>query len=518
MEQSATARAESFEVLVGAQAGKALSTDDVIVLALPLFQQVAALHAEGKVAALAGSDIVVNGEGALALRQPDGHTPAFDIAAVHAVQPQPASNLNIVGTLERTHNEDGVQKVRDLSVQTDLAAPIVRPVYLPGPASWEKAIGHHDDITDVFLLGMLLASLACGLDFDDHDELSSFAANRHNLFALNDKLHPIVAQVIVEMTEVNRHDRATDVASLATRLRTWREQPTGLDVERVLNTASGVAPRRAAVLRHLRDRLFDLSRRNRLLYFRPTAATVNLTVASVPLMLQVERIRADQICTWGGGFAEDVTAGKSMVLQNWLRFDDQPYLPSSLDQLLAETRRDRAEYGFSNLRLVVAFLRWHNLKEAPDERVLTPLLWLPVELSKRKGVKDQYVIHVSGRRGGIQPCAAPSPEPVVRHRPARDGRSLQDAGRRHPCRYPGANPPLRTRSRIAPGRESHPAPDQAKSPATHAAIPAPPPRSRGQDAQQRLAAALQLCTRRLPAAGPRPVRTLGASQRTAAAL
>jgi hypothetical protein len=87
-----------------------------------------------------------------------------------------------------------------------------------------------------------------------------------------------------------------------------------------------------------------------------------------------------------------VVAGKPVALQQWLRFDDQPYLPAALDQLLADTRRDRAEFGFSNLRLVVAFLRWHNLKEDPDERILTPLLWLPVELVKKKGVRDQYVL------------------------------------------------------------------------------------------------------------------------------
>ncbi|WP_197325742.1 AAA domain-containing protein [Ralstonia solanacearum] len=382
----------TLRTLIEAQAGAALPTDDVVVLSLPLFQQVAALHAQGKVASLNTDSILVNEDGSLGLRRPDGDAPTMDIGAVQRVQPHPASGLNIVGTLQRTHTDDGLQEVRDLSLQLDPSVPIVRPVYLPGPASWELQLGHHDEISDLFLLGMALASLACGLDFADEDDLRSFVAHRRNLFLLCDRLHPIVAAVIVEMTEINRHDRATDVAALATRLRTWREQPLGLDVERALAGASGAAPRRTAVLAHLRDRLFDLSRRNRLLYFRPTAANVNLTVASVPLMLQIESVRPEHICTWGGPFADDVTAGRPVSLQQWLRFDDQPYLPAVLDRLIADTRRDRAEYGFSNLRLVIAFLRWHNLKEAPDERILTPLLWLPVELVKRKGVRDQYVI------------------------------------------------------------------------------------------------------------------------------
>jgi len=389
--------------LVEAQAGAALSTDDVLLLVLPLFSQVAALHAQGRVAALEPDNILLNENGALQLRRAEGDAPRMDIAAVHKVQPHPASGLNIVGTLQTQRNEGAGLVASDQEVQLDLATAIARPVHLPGPGSWEKLVGHHDEISDVYMLGMALASLACGLDFRDENDLQQFAGARRNLFLLHERLHPIVAAVIVEMTEVNRHERATDVGALAARLRTWRDQPQVLDVERALAGASGAAPRRTAVLSHLRDRLFDLSRRNRLLYFRPTAATVNLTVASVPLMLQVESIRAEQICTWGGPFAAELVAGKAVALQGWLRFDDQPYLPAALDQLISETRRDRAEYGFSNLRLVLAFLRWHNLKEAPDERITTPLLWLPVELVKRKGVRDQYVIQCEGGEAEFNP-------------------------------------------------------------------------------------------------------------------
>ena len=389
--------------LIAAQASAALSTDDVLVLVLPLFHQVAALHAQGKVAALDADSILVGEDGALLLRRAEGESPAIDIGAVHRVQPHPASGLNIVGTLQRTHADDGRREETDLALQLDVIAPIERPVYLPGPVSWELQIGHHDEISDIFLLGMMLASLACGFDFADEDDLRSFVAHRRNLFLVCERLHPIVAAVIVEMTEINRHDRATGLATLTTRLSTWREQPLVLDVERALATASGAMPRRSAVLAHLRDRLFDLSRRNRLLHFRPSAASVNLTVASVPLMLQIESVRPEHICTWGGPFADDLISGKQVSLQRWLRFDDQPYLPAAFDRLITETRRDRAEFGFSNLRLVIAFLRWHNLKESPDERIVSPLLWLPVELVKRKGVRDQYVIQCTSGEAEFNP-------------------------------------------------------------------------------------------------------------------
>jgi predicted DNA-binding WGR domain protein/very-short-patch-repair endonuclease len=400
---SSPAAAASLRELIDAQAGKLLSNDDLLVLMLPLFAQVAELHAQGRVAALGEDKLLVGQQGGLSLRHPEGQAPQMDIDAVHALQPHLSSGLSIVGALQLDHHAEGQRTQHDLALPEDESAPMTRPVYLSGPKSWEMALGHHDEITDVFQLGMLLGGLACGLDLAEQDDLRLFVRHRHNLFELHDKLSPIIASVIVEMTELNRHDRATDVAALALRLRTWRDQPVALGVERALAGKDGVAPRRIAVLSHLRDRLFDLSRRNRLLYFRPTSANVNLTVASVPLMLNVDSIKPEQICTWCGPFAEQLVAGKPISLQNWLRFDDQLYLPATLDKLISETRHDRAEFGFSNLRLVVAFLRWHNLKEAPDERIVSPLLWLPVELVKRKGVRDQYLVQCSTSEAEFNP-------------------------------------------------------------------------------------------------------------------
>jgi predicted DNA-binding WGR domain protein len=398
-----TPGSQTLAALLAAQAGIPLSTDDVLLLVLPLYEQVAGLHAQGRVASLDSDSILVAEAGALGLRNPAGAEPRMAIDAVRKVQPHAASALNIIGTLQRSREEGYGEHISDDALQLNASAPVERPVFIPGPGNWELVLGHHDEISDVFMLGMALAGLACGLDFSDEDDLQRFVAHRRNLFRIHEKLNPILAAVIVEMTELNRHERATDVASLATRLLTWREQPQGLDVERVLAGATEATPRRTAVLGHLRDRLFDLSRRNRLLHFRPTAATVNLTVASVPLMLQVHNVRAEQICTWGLSFAGEVLSGKSVDLQRWLRFEDQPYLPGVLDRLIAETRRDRAEYGFSNLRLVLAFLRWHNLKEAPEERVVTPLLWLPAELVKRKGVRDQYTLQCAGSEAEFNP-------------------------------------------------------------------------------------------------------------------
>ena len=67
---------------------------------------------------------------------------------------------------------------------------MTRPVYLPGYVTWEHRLKHHDPLTDIFSLGMILASLACGMDFADPEILRSFVAHRRNLFSLSAGLHP----------------------------------------------------------------------------------------------------------------------------------------------------------------------------------------------------------------------------------------------------------------------------------------------------------------------------------------
>ena len=394
---------QSFAQLLVAQAEIQRPIDDVLFMMVPLLREVAQLHAHDLVASLNASTVVQGPSGALQLSSPAGLTATHAAWRLREVQPAQGSALNVIGELRVTRDSELGVDVDNLQVQDDDSQPIKKPVFVPGFRSWEQLIGHHDQISDIFHLGQLLACLALGLNFQDAEDLHLFAARRRNLFLIAPRLNPVLASVIVEMTELNRHQRATDLPSIIQRLENWRDQPAGLDVERVLAAAKGPGSRRTAVLEHLRDRLFDLSRRNRLLHFRPTQANVNLTIASVPLVLHIESIQADRLCTWDGSFSEQVLTGKPLSLQKWLRFDDQIYLPASLDKLIQETRRDRAEFGFSNLRLVVAFMRWHNLKEVPEERILSPLLWLPVELVKKKGVRDQYVLQCEETEAEFNP-------------------------------------------------------------------------------------------------------------------
>ncbi len=411
---SPTPTAALLQLLDTADTHGGLQTDDVLKLVLPLLREVLALHEQGQVAALGTAFAYrVTDVPALALSQPEGQAPLRHLEAIAPLEQPAASVLRVVGEQRITIDADAGVSLDNLEVMADAGPDTVptRRAYLPGYTAWELRLGHHDALSDILCLGQVLASLSCGLDFAVGEELARFAAHRANLFELNRRLHPVVAAVIFEMTALDRHERARDLPSVIRRLETYRDQPLDLDLglDRVAPARNGPGQRRQAIQLHLRDRLFDLSRRNRLLYFKPTQAHVNLTIASVPLVVDMHSIRVDQLCVWDGRFATDIASCDPVPLARWLRFEDQPYLPGALDRILQEARRDRSEYGFSQLSLVIAFLRWHNLKEGaaggPEqaERIASPLLMLPVELTRKKGVRDQYLLEAATHEAQVNP-------------------------------------------------------------------------------------------------------------------
>src|SRR6266404_3027180 len=399
-------QAPFVEFLEAGVAKDGFETDDVLAALLPLMKQVLAAHQAGLVAPLNGiQDLVLSEQDQLMFVPAKISPPKKNTSKVEALQSPASGAVEVVAESRRTADIDrGSLTVSDLGVGA-ADDTIAKPVFLPNYQSWERTVGHHDELTDVFSLGMLLASLACGLDFTDASELEVFTVNRSNLFGVNRRLNPVVASVIVQMTELNRHQRAPDLAQMISRLENYREQPDDLDFNRIEGfMEAGFTGRRRLIQSHLRDRLFEISRRNRLIYFKPTLQTLNLTVASVPLVLDYRNIKLEQLFVWHPELAATVTEGGPMSLGKYLRFEDAPYIPGVLDKIISEARRDRAEYGFAQLRLVLCFLRWHNLKEAANERIHSPLLLLPVELTKKKGVRDNYVLDPTTSEAEVNPA------------------------------------------------------------------------------------------------------------------
>jgi predicted DNA-binding WGR domain protein len=382
------------------------TTEDALACFLPLVRLTGAAHQAGLVAPLAGiNDLHVEG-GHIWFEESRRQPPSVNAGAVARLEKPAATAVEIISEFRLTTNVDQGQETITSAQIGKRGEEMTRPLYLPGYVSWEHEIGHHDPLTDTFSLGMILASLVCGLDLNDPEHLARLVRHRPNLFELSPALHPVLAKAVGRMTELVRSRRPQDLAGLLHALENYRDQDIDFDLElaRIPEWKSADPKgKRGLILTRLQQRLFEISRRNRLLHFRPTMQTVNLTLASVPLSFDIGSIRPDQILTWNDPLQQAVVSGKPLSLNKHLRFEEAVYLPSQLDQIRNEANRDQAEYGFAQLRLVLCFLRWSNLKETPPERFDSPLVLLPVRLTRCKGVRDVYTLEAQSTEAEINP-------------------------------------------------------------------------------------------------------------------
>lgn len=54
----------------------------------------------------------------------------------------------------------------------------------------------------------------------------------------------------------------------------------------------------------------------------------------------------------------------------------------------------------------IVFLHWYDFKEDQTEKISTPLLLLPVKLTKKKGLKDQYLLDFVQTEAEVNPVLA----------------------------------------------------------------------------------------------------------------
>jgi AAA domain/Protein of unknown function (DUF4011)/REase_MTES_1575 len=379
-----------------------IGTEDVLSVFLPLAKQVGTLHATGKIAPLNGIDKLQVSLGHLWFANSEAKNPFLNWSALEKIQKPRHGNIHVTQSYRDKMGDDDTE-FSDAEV-ADPNEKEIRAAYYKNFQVFEQRLGHHDPLSDIFVLGLVLGSLATQLDLSEQAQLNTFVERRRALSRYYPRIHPAIAKQIRQMTTLDRDERAREMSSIVYNLEHYREQDSAnndaLDITEVTKGLDKKTARQNIQSR-LRNRLFDLSRRNRLLYFRDSSATTNLTIGSVPMVLDTARIRAQQILHFNEDLCRDLN--RPIELGRWLRFEDYGFLTSGLDKLRLDAQRDEREYGFSQLRLVVAFLKWTNLKEAPNERISSPLIMIPVKLSKRKGVKDSVVLEAETADAEINP-------------------------------------------------------------------------------------------------------------------
>lgn len=389
---------------------RSLSTEDVLTAFVPLMQQVITTHTSDRVAPLDGVHALQVDNGAIWYPRANERPGQNQLRRVQRLLQPSSQAVDVVGEYRVTHDV-GTPRDQQTNLRiVDSDEPATQPVWIPGYRSWEHTLDHHDPLTDIFCLGQILASLACGLDLSDSSDHQRFVEHRSNLFAINPDLHPVLASTITAMTDLDRHARPPQLPALLNTLRNYRDQAIDFDTDLAREQLDGredLPTRRQAILRKLQERLFEINRRNRLLQFRSTMQTVNLTHASIPLLFDVQQVREDQVLTWGGEFRRELLKLKPVTLNRYLNFREAVYLPGSLDRIRVEARRDQTEYGFAQLRLILCFLNWADLKADPPELYESPLLLLPVRLGLKKGIHDRYTLTADETTAEVNP--------VIRH-------------------------------------------------------------------------------------------------------
>ncbi|WP_276502432.1 AAA domain-containing protein [Terrimonas pollutisoli] len=388
------------------------ATDDVIAFVMPLFEEVLGFHEAGLVAPFEKEHTLFISDNRLDIDEQWAHNP---VTAKNKLKELFASfqskQFDIVGkTKMEADVDEGTYRVENMLVHFNSNETLQYPAFIKGYNCFEVIVGHHDAQTDIFCLGLVLGSMALGLDLNDEEDLKMFVEYRRNPVQYNHRIHPTISSLITEMTELDRHKRTPDLYDVIHRLQHYRDYDPEKQTD-LSNVAGWVnkelKERSQFILNKLRNRLFDTSRRNRLLFYKPNMRFVNLTVSSVPMVLHYQSIRPDLLFTWNSDVSSKVAGMKEIVLNKYLRFEDHQYLPSALDKIRVESQRDVQEYGFSQLKLVITFLNWHNLKEDAQERIQSPLLLIPVELKKTKRLKeDHYTMKVLDNAAEVNPVLA----------------------------------------------------------------------------------------------------------------
>lgn len=383
------------------------ANDDIVAIMLPLLKTVAAIHNQGKVASL--DDIstiyIQNEQFQIADHAVDLQN---NVVAISSLFKSKSSTFEITGehynTIEIGEDINRASVDNNVS-ETDLENT-KRAVYVKDYSCFELKFDHHDPLTDIFILGMMLASIALQFDFTEIEEVNKFVEYRKKMYFLNTKINPAIANIILGMTELNRDSRWKDLNEIIEKLKNYRDYNPETEYD-LANLVDAKRQNRTQFIHEkLRNRLFDNSKRNRLLYFQPNLKFLNLTVSSVPQALNYENIDPNSIFYWNQEISKKISNTSTISLNKYLEIEDNPYIIPTLDKIRLEANKDINEYGFSQLKLAICNLNWFNTKENSSEKIVSPLLLVAVTLTKKKGLKDQYSLEFTDSEVEINPVLA----------------------------------------------------------------------------------------------------------------
>jgi hypothetical protein len=185
------------------------ATDDVIAFVVPLFEEVLSFHEVRTVAPFEQEATLFITDNRLDVGEQFAHVPKHGLSKIKALtQKTESKQFDVVGKVKVNADvDDGSYELENLQVHLNDEEAIQYAAYIKGYSSYEILLGHHDELTDIFCLGLILGSMALGLDLYDEEDLKLFAEHRTNPAQYNPRVHATVSTLLTEMTELDRNKR-----------------------------------------------------------------------------------------------------------------------------------------------------------------------------------------------------------------------------------------------------------------------------------------------------------------------
>ncbi len=384
------------------------TNEDLVGIFAPMLMQLENYHSNDFVLLHKGIDsFTANESGRIRLNEGLAIQSKVNLDKIENILPEHNESFDIIA--EQDFIADLSEQeivVIDKEVVDDMADNIVTPVYLTDYKSYEDLFEHHDPLTDIQILGLFMASLAFSLDFRIKEDVEILNKVIKNPVYANNVVHPNLLKLIIDMVQLDRRKRVRDAYSARIRLENYLDynyntQEDFDDVLEQYKTEEG--DRNKWILSKLRNRLFDLSRRNRLIYFKKSSRYVNLTLGSVPYVLDYKNIRPEKLVIWNEEIENVLKNAGTIKLNNYLKIKENPQIAISLKKVFYEGNRDIAEFGFNQLKLAFCYLNWYNYKENRNEKIQSPLLLIPARLKKRKGINDIFSLELLQTEAQVNP-------------------------------------------------------------------------------------------------------------------
>ena len=366
--------------------GVTCGNEDLVAIFLPLIETVCKIHNNGKVSQLNDFNQIIVAENYLDINEV-GIEITTNVDTLNSFFTEKFSGLEVT---ENIRHKIEIGDDYTINMIDNSSDDRIRPDYLQNYQSYELLLGHHDPLTDIYLIGILMASIAYSFDFCEQSDVDSFAQYRKNMVFNHPRIHPALANLIYGMTELDRRKRWKDINEVKEKLKNYFDYNPDIEYDLSELVDSKSKNRNQFIHEKLRNRLFDDSKRNRLIYYQPNLKFLNLTISSVPQVIDYRNLNEKNLFYWNKELSKSISNNSTISLNKFLQFSDNTYIVPSLDKIRLESNKDKNEYGFSQLKLVLCFINWYNTKENSKEKIMSPLLLISVNLVKEKGVKDQY--------------------------------------------------------------------------------------------------------------------------------